>query len=1248
MKYFKSILVLFSLIQLTLNQVNAQIDTVFWFAAPWVTPDHDNNVQMAWRISTFNNPTTVRIQQPASAYDTTFTIAPNTVFSKSMTHLVNQLESKPANAILNTGFKITSNELTTVVYDFISDTLVISPGTPNNPETYSLKGTNGLGTEFVTPFQTRWRNRTLTGDVNGDGIITQPKQYFSVVATQNNTTIWITPRCPVIGGHPANVTYSVFLPFAGSVYTCENTTQITNVVGSNLSGSIVVSDKPIAITTNDDSVNPSGGGGCFDLMGDQIVPTDVIGNEYIVNRGFLNAGSEESIYIVASENFTSVTIDDGTVTNFLMNQGETRRYNITQALTFISADKPIYLIHMSGYGCELGQAILPPLNCAGSDQVSFARNNAQQFLLNILCQAGDEGNFQLNGNPLLVPAASFNPVPGTGGAWVGTQIDFNTTDVPVNSANIITNSTGLFSLGVINGGPATGCLYHYMSSFLRRVYTNAGNDTILCNGEAFINLNGSVEGGSTTGVWTVLNGSGVLNNPTTLVTNYIPSTSDYAQGELTFVLSSTGNCTPVRDTMKVSFIQSPIVSTSFANSYCKNNITSVPVSGSFLYAAGSIWTGGAGGVFDNAGSPNTNYTPSPTDLNNDSVVLFYSSQGSFFACPNDQDTVVIYFVDPPSVFPGPDQVICATTPSFPVSGSIVGGNGTGVWSTNGSGAFDVSEFDLNTNYLVTSSDVSLGSFMLYLTTTNNGGCLPVTDSIEITVVDSPTIEITSSDSICSNINIANLSGTVTAGFPTVWTLTGIGTIVSPSSLNTFYNIHPLDTALGFIDVFFSTTGGICPVEQDSMRLFFVSPPTAIAGPNLTFCNNEVIGLNGIVTGPNSSGIWTSNGTGTFNPSANLLSTFYYPSPLDVANGSVNLTLSTLGEFGCAVESDVMTVVFKASPIANFSFSNACQGDNTAFTDLSTTTDGVINSWSWNFGNSQTSIANDPLHPYAASGNYNVTLIAGSSNGCYDTIQQNITVNPSPIAQFAPSVGCVDAPVQFIDGSFISSGSIVAWEYVFGDGNPNSFIQNPTHIFSPAGIYNVTLTATSNLGCNGSITIPLAIQNGPDASFGINPNPAFALENVFFTDESTSNVNLVSWFWEFGDESGDNAQNPTHNYADGGEYVIIMTVTDANGCSDTAVRNLTVALLPVLPTAFTPNGDGENDVFLIRGGPFKGVDFRVYNHWGELIFQTLDPNEGWDGTFKANNSPLGVYTWTFEVELADGRLIRRSGDVTLIR
>ena len=318
MKLLKYIFVIIGFLSLYPKDANAQIDTTFWFAAPWVTPDHWWRDPIAFHFSTFNNPTTIRIQQPASAYDTTFIVGPNTLFTKYVDFMIDSVESKPADQVLRTGFKITSDNPITIVYD------IITRATQHfNPETYSLKGQNGMGTEFVLPYQTLWNNRTLTNDLNNDGTVTQPYQQFSVVATEDSTWVYITPRCDVVGGHPANVTYSVLLPKAGNVYTGQNITQNTSTLGNNMAGTIVVANKPVSVSVSDDSVNPSGGGTCFDIMGDQIVPTDVIGNEYIINRGFLNPGSNESIFVVATENFTTVSIDNGlTTTTTTLNQGD--------------------------------------------------------------------------------------------------------------------------------------------------------------------------------------------------------------------------------------------------------------------------------------------------------------------------------------------------------------------------------------------------------------------------------------------------------------------------------------------------------------------------------------------------------------------------------------------------------------------------------------------------------------------------------------------------------------------------------------------------------------------------------------------------------------------------------------------------------------------------------------------------------------------------------------------------------------
>ncbi|MBC7864016.1 MAG: gliding motility-associated C-terminal domain-containing protein, partial [Bacteroidia bacterium] len=122
----------------------------------------------------------------------------------------------------------------------------------------------------------------------------------------------------------------------------------------------------------------------------------------------------------------------------------------------------------------------------------------------------------------------------------------------------------------------------------------------------------------------------------------------------------------------------------------------------------------------------------------------------------------------------------------------------------------------------------------------------------------------------------------------------------------------------------------------------------------------------------------------------------------------------------------------------------------------------------------------------------------------------------------------------------------------------------------------------------------------------------------------------------------------HSYGTGGLYTVSLVVMDQNGCVDTAAHDILVALLPVLPTAFTPNGDGNNDVFIVRGGPFKSLLFKVYNNWGELLFETTDQTLGWNGLYKDVEQPMGVYVWTVEVEIAEGRSIKKSGDVTLIR
>lgn len=1215
--------------------VLSQIDTVFWFAAPWVTPDHDGRIPQAFRISTFGHATTVRIKQPASAFDTTFTIGPNTLFSKSLTYLVDSLESKPANTRLRTGFRITSDYPITVIYEFISLN-------GNNPETYSLKGQNGMGYEFVTPFQTLWNNEYL-----GAGKIL-PYSIFSVCATQNNTTVWITPRCPIIG-HPAGVTFSVTLNM-GEVYTAQNVTQVENVVGSNLSGSIVSSDKPVTVTVSDDSVNPSGGGGCYDLMGDQIVPVDVIGKEYIINKGFLNAGSNESMFIVAKDNFTTVSINDGTVTTVLLNQGDTKAYSITQGLTHVQADKPVYVIHMSGYGCELGEAIIPPLNCSGSDQVSFTRTNSQSFLLNILCKSTATGSFVLNGSSTLVPASAFTVVPGTGGVWSGAQISFNTTSVPVNAASLITNSSSdsLFAMGVINGGASTGCLYHYLSSFLRKVFINAGVDKNMCTATTTVALNGAISGGASAGFWSTPNGTGSFGNTTDLITTYSLSTNDLSQSQIKFVLTSMGNCDPVRDTMILNLFRSPIVDAGNNATLCKNNVVPVNLAGSLQYAAGASWSGGNGGSFGNSGSLNTTYLPSPADLSAGSIKLKLTSTGSFNGCPNTQDSLTLLFTDPPSVAAGGDVSVCANNPTVAISGSVTVGSTTGAWSTTGSGLFTPSVDSLNAIYQLSATDISQGNLVIKLSSTNNGNCKTVTDSIVVTVTPKPNVVAGPSDTICSSNTVYALNGSVTGGASSGhWTTSGNGTFGNANSLNTYYNIGQGDTLNGSVKLYLTSTGSNCLPERDSIVLTIEKAPLVNSGPDNIVCDNQLLLLNGNVSGFTTSGVWSTTGTGVFTPNDSLLTTYYQPSALDISNGFVKLILTSTNNAGCTAVKDTVKLSFKGSPDASFVPENLCAQAVGTFTDNSTTPVGTITGWYWNFGDGGTSIAQNAQHAYSTPGTYTISHAANSSNGCTDTVKTPIDVYFLPQALFFTNTVCKGNNTQFVDSTKSLSGSIISWYWNFGDGGASQ-AENPQHAYGSTGNFTVNLTVTSSFGCKDTINKSVTVIPGPHADFTMSQNPVEALVPVIFTDASTGPGPLVSWYWNLGDSSYVNTENPEHAYANSGEYNVTLVVKDINGCIDTARHEVTVVLLPDVPTAFSPNSDGQNDMFLVKGGPFKTINLRIYNNWGQLIFESNDQLQGWDGTFNGTAQPIGVYVWVVDVETFSGKKIKKTGDVTLLR
>lgn len=449
----------------TFKVAMAQTDKEFWFVAPEISLTHEDR-PIYLRISTLGSAATVTIDQPANSSFTpiVLNIAANTTLSRDLTLSINDIENGVTpNIIENKGLHIVSTADINIYYEVLGS----QNGKVLNSDIFTLKGRNALGKMFYTPFQNQLDN--ANSNIKGASSI-------DIVATEDNTTITITPTQAVVG-HAAGTPFKIKLN-KGQTYSAK----AVGITGAlHLSGTVVTSDKPIAVTVKDDSIVQ---GSAIDLAGDQIVPTDIIGKEYIVVKGQLNGNGTalgDRAVIVATVNGTVVTTPNGTKT---LNAGETYNYQVTAGAEYITSDKPIYVFHLSGFGDEVGGALLPPVKCTGSRQVAVTRDTDEHFFLNILVKDGGQGSFTLNGDATLITADKFFAVPGTSNGWYYASIEYNTTQVPPGSNNVIANSSKEFHLAVINGeATGAGCRYGYFSNYGSAAITPIP-DAIICNGQS--------------------------------------------------------------------------------------------------------------------------------------------------------------------------------------------------------------------------------------------------------------------------------------------------------------------------------------------------------------------------------------------------------------------------------------------------------------------------------------------------------------------------------------------------------------------------------------------------------------------------------------------------------------------------------------------------------------------------------------------------------------------------------------------
>ena len=348
--------------------------------------------------------------------------------------------------------------------------------------------------------------------------------------------------------------------------------------------------------------------------------------------------------------------------------------------------------------------------------------------------------------------------------------------------------------------------------------------------------------------------------------------------------------------------------------------------------------------------------------------------------------------------------------------------------------------------------------------------------------------------------------------------------------------------------------------------------------------------------------------------------------------------------GCKSAPDAVNVTVNPLPIATIvapAQTTICDKSSLTLTATGGT------SYQWLLNGVLIGGANSSSYAATLAGSYEVNVIA---LGCTSKVATpvNLSLIKAPVPKFSNSIGCVNVPVSFFNESDTSSSGFVNWAWDFGDAQTSTLF-NPVHTYNKAATFIVKLTVTPRLcsSLSATFTKNMAVENPPP---GIKYPNVYAIKNKATQLSARFIANGYSYLWtpSFGLNNGV-IQNPIFNASN--EQLYRIRLTSAVGC--VTIDSVSVSVFEnsdiFVPKAFSPNKDGKNDLlfpFLVNIKTLKF--FRIYNRWGQRMFQTSDITQGWDGIYNNIPQPLDTYTWVVEGIDVNGITIFKKGQTVLLR
>jgi gliding motility-associated-like protein len=380
------------------------------------------------------------------------------------------------------------------------------------------------------------------------------------------------------------------------------------------------------------------------------------------------------------------------------------------------------------------------------------------------------------------------------------------------------------------------------------------------------------------------------------------------------------------------------------------------------------------------------------------------------------------------------------------------------------------------------------------------------------------------------------------------------------------------------------------------------------------------------------------------------------------SGLYQVMLIAVDENSCNIR-DTSYIRIKAGTnkaILGFSYSKLPPCENLTYRFTNTSVSVLARPFSnkafeWDFGDGSPKLITrkDTLidHTFPSPGNYNIRLRLLDTSFCnYDEYKDTVLrISTTIKANFQNEDVCVSEAIPLIQNT--SQGGAQFYWTVQGD--PTVYTTyNLNYNFPAPGPYIITLLIVDTNSCNkrDSITKTVTVRPKPVARFTYTPNTIPAPDNTptTFINQSTG---ATKYFWQFGDGDSSRLVNPVHQYQATGTFRPLLTVYNDFGCQDTFSLSVTVLVIPYLdvPNAFSPLSNiGENRSVKVYGFGISKIKWRIFNRWGQLVFEGLTRDAAWDGKYKGQLQPMDVYTYTLEVEYFDGQKVKRSGNITLLR